>query len=469
MSDTEEVLIETPDCIDMDRSDVRPLNLNKPIDDSLQSKLLNHYKKGMKKPNIKIFSTPIAPETVNRLAVPLYLFTILAAFEIGLFHVMPLMYQGQDNVILFQQAVVLFLFVEIMMNWLGIRYVDSSYKRFIQRNGDPHISTFSGDDSCTQQPHHSNGHSSAVLMNLITEKTGTMTQGDSSHISAFSAGADRADPKMEAEKANAKMNRINDQVNSRSIDDLIGRSDRENRFTSSELSNESVSSWPDSNRYKGDNFNSPRPTITTDGRTVVKSYPYWSWVPCYDCGRARPPRCHHCPLCRTCVLKRDHHCFFAGRCVGYRNHRFFCVFLVYAFVGCMYATLHGFPYIALYLWQDMSYMDLCFPVSVIRYACGYVSFHTTLSVTTLTLLLYFDALTLVFMFSHAYLIWQGTTSFEKAFLNSSLEITDTRSLRQKIRAVLGPYWVLGFIFPTNFCFEPEEDPITWPDIRVLKH
>ena len=53
--------------------------------------------------------------------------------------------------------------------------------------------------------------------------------------------------------------------------------------------------------------------LTNDRRLV---YPYWSWKPCLICQVQRPPRVHHCPLCRMCVLKRDHHCFFTGSCVG---------------------------------------------------------------------------------------------------------------------------------------------------------
>ena len=53
--------------------------------------------------------------------------------------------------------------------------------------------------------------------------------------------------------------------------------------------------------------------LTNDRRLV---YPYWSWKPCLICQVQRPPRVHHCPLCKMCVLKRDHHCFFTGSCVG---------------------------------------------------------------------------------------------------------------------------------------------------------
>ncbi len=29
---------------------------------------------------------------------------------------------------------------------------------------------------------------------------------------------------------------------------------------------------------------------------------------CSKCGRHKPPRAHHCRLCRRCVLRMDHHC-----------------------------------------------------------------------------------------------------------------------------------------------------------------
>ena len=59
--------------------------------------------------------------------------------------------------------------------------------------------------------------------------------------------------------------------------------------------------------------------LTNDRRLV---YPYWSWKPCLICQVQRPPRVHHCPLCKMCMLKRDHHCFFTGSCVG--EYIFFC-------------------------------------------------------------------------------------------------------------------------------------------------
>jgi len=55
---------------------------------------------------------------------------------------------------------------------------------------------------------------------------------------------------------------------------------------------------------------------------------------CRKCFGPKPSRCHHCKVCRRCVLKMDHHCPFVNNCVGLRNHRFFILFLLELVFGC---------------------------------------------------------------------------------------------------------------------------------------
>jgi len=54
---------------------------------------------------------------------------------------------------------------------------------------------------------------------------------------------------------------------------------------------------------------------------------------CLKCGSPKPPRSHHCKVCRRCVLKMDHHCPVMNNCIGLRNHRYFCFFLLDLLLG----------------------------------------------------------------------------------------------------------------------------------------
>merc|ERR1719277_779772 len=37
---------------------------------------------------------------------------------------------------------------------------------------------------------------------------------------------------------------------------------------------------------------------------------------CKWCGKYKPDRCHHCRVCKTCILKMDHHCPWIYNCAG---------------------------------------------------------------------------------------------------------------------------------------------------------
>ncbi|KAI9335838.1 DHHC palmitoyltransferase-domain-containing protein [Zopfochytrium polystomum] len=48
---------------------------------------------------------------------------------------------------------------------------------------------------------------------------------------------------------------------------------------------------------------------------------------CPKCKVYKPPRSHHCSVCRRCVLKMDHHCPWLNNCVGHRNLGYFIRFI----------------------------------------------------------------------------------------------------------------------------------------------
>mmetsp|Transcript_39556 Transcript_39556/g.72035 ORF Transcript_39556/g.72035 Transcript_39556/m.72035 type:complete len:353 (+) Transcript_39556:160-1218(+) len=55
---------------------------------------------------------------------------------------------------------------------------------------------------------------------------------------------------------------------------------------------------------------------------------------CKWCLKYKPDRCHHCRLCRICILKMDHHCPWIYNCVGFFNYKYFFLLLVYTGLAC---------------------------------------------------------------------------------------------------------------------------------------
>lgn len=63
------------------------------------------------------------------------------------------------------------------------------------------------------------------------------------------------------------------------------------------------------------------------------------WTVCSRCETYRPPRAHHCRICKRCIRRMDHHCPWINNCVGERNQKYFLQFLVYVCVLALYSIV----------------------------------------------------------------------------------------------------------------------------------
>jgi len=55
---------------------------------------------------------------------------------------------------------------------------------------------------------------------------------------------------------------------------------------------------------------------------------------CKWCSKYKPDRCHHCRVCRQCILRMDHHCPWIYNCVGFKNHKYFILLIFYSTIDC---------------------------------------------------------------------------------------------------------------------------------------
>merc|ERR1712046_93775 len=118
---------------------------------------------------------------------------------------------------------------------------------------------------------------------------------------------------------------------------------------------------------------------------------------CGKCSRQKPPRTHHCSVCKRCVLKMDHHCPWVNNCVGHGNYRYFCLFLLYLFLCCVFVATTCFqqffdavfhPRKSIHPRQDRECVALCYimacSVSIALVLLG--GFHVYLALTNQTTL-----------------------------------------------------------------------------------
>ncbi|XVE75385.1 hypothetical protein DITRI_Ditri12bG0090200 [Diplodiscus trichospermus] len=152
---------------------------------------------------------------------------------------------------------------------------------------------------------------------------------------------------------------------------------------------------------------------------------------CDKCAVYKPPRAHHCRVCRKCILRMDHHCLWINNCVGYWNYKAFFNLILYATMGSIHSA------------KDWNYSGRT-PLRIFYIACG--AMMLALCATLGTLLVW-----------HIYLVSHNMTTIEyyegvrAAWLAKKSGLSYRHpfdhSVYKNITLVLGPN-MLRWLWPT---------------------
>mmetsp|Transcript_67006 Transcript_67006/g.195929 ORF Transcript_67006/g.195929 Transcript_67006/m.195929 type:complete len:359 (-) Transcript_67006:89-1165(-) len=172
---------------------------------------------------------------------------------------------------------------------------------------------------------------------------------------------------------------------------------------------------------------------------------------CKWCGKYKPDRCHHCRVCKTCILKMDHHCPWIYNCVGFANYKFFFLLLFYSVSDCH-----------LIVWSMFESVRRCIDNPDTPFVELFFTFFGE------TLALFLTVLLTMFFGFHIWLMFKAMTTIE--FCEKSLPKKDGEGASRSydssvydlgvfgnVRTVLGPNIFLWF-FP---CSRPAGDGLSF--------
>jgi palmitoyltransferase len=172
---------------------------------------------------------------------------------------------------------------------------------------------------------------------------------------------------------------------------------------------------------------------------------------CKECNLLRPKKAHHCNLCKACILEHDHHCFFTGSCIGKRNTKYFVVWTLWLFIGCVYGGLMLFTYVHFCeRWNaQTTIIDYyIIPSMPIRWIMGRVTFYHVCVVMCFHVAILGTMIAGFMSLSQIYLLLIGRTSFE--FRRGTKKMREYKLHYKNWKTVfVRKYWLIDFIVPCD--------------------
>lgn len=129
---------------------------------------------------------------------------------------------------------------------------------------------------------------------------------------------------------------------------------------------------------------------------------------CQKCSFYKPPRAHHCRVCKRCVLRMDHHCIWINNCVGHNNYKAFFLFVLYVVLACSYALILLAGYLIDFLGEDEERQG----ASINRHVSTSVSTPIILKVVCAVILVPLSVALIVLFGWHVYLLLNNQTTIE---------------------------------------------------------
>lgn len=169
---------------------------------------------------------------------------------------------------------------------------------------------------------------------------------------------------------------------------------------------------------------------------------------CKWCGKYKPDRCHHCRVCKTCILKMDHHCPWIYNCVGYFNYKYFFLLLFYSALDCH-----------LIAWTMVESVKRCIDNVDTPFSTMFLTFFGE------TLAIFMAVLVTMFFGLHIWLMMRSMTTIEFCEKSTPAKEGSTKTYDSvydlgawgNIRAILGSN-VLLWLLPLG---QPDGDGLTF--------